>query len=158
MSNRNAFGRFASRTASTAGHPLLFALACAVILGWALLGPLFHFGDTWQLSINTATTIVTFLMVFLIQNTQNRDAKATQIKLDEIIRALEGAHNVLLDLEELSEHDLQRIRARYIEIAKKAREAVAGGLADTGEPEVMLGDAIAEALPSKGAPIVESRP
>jgi low affinity Fe/Cu permease len=92
-------------------------------------------------------------MVFVIQNTQNRDAKATQIKLDEIIRSLEGAHNVLLDLEELSEYDLQRIRARYIEIAKKAREAVAEGLADTGEPEVILGDAIAETLPTKGAPL-----
>jgi low affinity Fe/Cu permease len=114
--------------------------------------PLFGYGDTWQLAINTATTIVTFLMVFLIQNTQNRDAKATQIKLDEIIRALEGAHNVLLDLEELSEQDLVRVRARYIEIARKAREALAKGLRDTDEPEVILGDAIADELAIKGAP------
>jgi low affinity Fe/Cu permease len=153
MSDRNTFGRFASKAASAAGHPFLFAGACAIIVGWTLLGPVFQFSDTWQLAINTGTTIVTFLMVFVIQNTQNRDAKATQIKLDEIIRSLEGAHNVLLDLEELSEYDLQRIRARYIEIAKKAREAVAEGLADTGEPEVILGDAIAETLPTKGAPL-----
>lgn len=148
MTNHNSFGRFASRTATAAGHPFLFAIACLTILAWALVGPVFAFGDTWQLVINTATTIVTFLMVFLIQNTQNRDSKATQIKLDEIIRALKGAHNALLDLEELSEEDLQKIRTRYIEIARRAREDLARGLGDTEETDVVLGEAIAAQLTS----------
>jgi len=89
----------------------VFGLAVAVILLWALTGPLFRFSDTWQLVINTGTTIVTFLMVFLIQNTQNRDGEAIQVKLDELIRAIEGAHNALLALEDLEEQDLDRIRA-----------------------------------------------
>jgi low affinity Fe/Cu permease len=148
MTDHNAFSRFASRTATAAGHPFLFAIACLIILAWATLGPVFAFGDTWQLVINTATTIVTFLMVFLIQNTQNRDSKATQIKLDEIIRALKGAHNALLDLEELSEEDLQKIRTRYIEIARRAREDLARGLGDTEDTDTVLGEAIAAQLTS----------
>jgi low affinity Fe/Cu permease len=105
-----------------AGRPVAFAGAVAVIVGWALLGPLFGFSDTWQLVINTSTTIVTFLMVFLIQSTQNRDGRAIQIKLDELIRAMEGAQNALLDLEELDEEDLIRIRTRYERLAQEARE------------------------------------
>ena len=92
--------------------------------------------DTWQLVINTGTTIVTFLMVFLIQNTQNRDSAAVQLKLDELIRAASGAHNALLDLEELTEHDLEQLRDHYEELARCAREDVQRGLADTGSPEV----------------------
>lgn len=146
LSSSNRFARLASKAASASGHHHVFIGACAVILLWLALGPLFDWSDTWQLVINTATTIITFLMVFLIQNTQNRDAKATQIKLDEIIRALEGAHNVLLDLENLSEEDLQRIRERYISIARQAREDVLHGKKDTGLPEVALGEAVAAEL------------
>jgi low affinity Fe/Cu permease len=93
--------------------PLSFLGAVLVIVGWLMSGPLFGFSDTWQLVINTGTTIVTFLMVFLIQNTQNRDSVAMQLKLDELIRAVQGAHDALLDVEELTEHDLERIRAHY---------------------------------------------
>ena len=146
MSKSNSFSRFATKTATAVGHPYVFAGAIASILIWGALGPVAHYSDTWQLIINTSTTIITFLMVFVIQNTQNRDSKATQIKLDEIIRALEGAHNALLDLEELSEKDLQPIRARYIEIAKQAREDVRRGLKDTNEAAISLGAAIAEDL------------
>src|SRR5512145_3400551 len=96
-------------------------LAVVVILVWAITGPIFGFSDTWQLVINTATTIVTFLMVFVIQNTQNRDGEAIQIKLDELIRAVDGAHNSLLDLEELREDELETIRKRYLELADDAR-------------------------------------
>ena len=102
-------------------------LACAIIVGWALTGPLFDYSDSWQLVINTSTTIITFLMVFVIQNTQNRDSKATQIKLDELIRAMEGAHNALLDLEQLTEQDLNRLRDRYIALAAAARAELAVG-------------------------------
>lgn len=119
---RDAFTHFASWTARAAGKPVVFACACAIILAWAVSGPLFGYSDTWQLVINTGTTIVTFLMVFVIQNTQNRDGAALQIKLDELIRALEGAHNALLDLEELSEKELEEIRARYEDLAAHARE------------------------------------
>jgi low affinity Fe/Cu permease len=94
----------------------------AIILVWAITGPLFHFSDTWQLVINTGTTIVTFLMVFLIQNTQNRDTEAMQVKLDELIRVIDGAQNVLLDLEELEEAELDQIRARYAKLAERARK------------------------------------
>jgi len=111
-------------------------MAVLVIIAWIATGPIFHFSDTWQLVINTGTTIVTFLMVFLIQNTQNRDTAAIHLKLDELIRAMEGAHNALLDLEELAEEDLDRIRARYEELARRAREDLRGGRLDTGRPEV----------------------
>jgi low affinity Fe/Cu permease len=106
------------------GHPLTFAGAVLLIVLWAVLGPVFDFTDTWQLVINTGTTIVTFLMVFLIQNTQNRDTAAMQIKLDEIIRAAKGAHNALLDLEELDEDELESIRADYEALAEKARKEI----------------------------------
>src|SRR5262249_23269712 len=101
-----------------------------------LTGPLFHFSDTWQLVINTSTTIITFLMVFLIQSTQNRDSAAVQLKLDELIRCLEGAHNSLLDLEELSEQELDRFRRRYEQLAAEARENLRRGGADTDRPDV----------------------
>ena len=121
MYHRDVFGRFAKKAAHAFGHPLAFGLAVLVILGWALTGPLFGFSDTWQLVINTGTTIVTFLLVFLIQNTQNRDSAAIQVKLDELIRAISGAHNALLDLEELNEEDLERLRAIYEALAQRAR-------------------------------------
>jgi len=105
-----------------------------VILTWAITGPLFGFSDTWQLVINTGTTIVTFLMVFLIQNTQNRDSEAIQIKLDELIRAVKGAHNALLDLEELEDEELDRIRGQYEMIAEHARAGLRAGRRDTGAP------------------------
>ncbi len=129
------FSRFAKWTARAAGHPVVFLIAVLIILGWAITGPLFGFGDTWQLVINTGTTIVTFLMVFLIQNTQNRDSAVVQLKLDELIRASAGAHNALLDLEELTEHDFDLLRARYQALARGAREDLKRGLVDTGTCE-----------------------
>jgi low affinity Fe/Cu permease len=118
------------------GRPATFACAGAVILVWAVTGPLFKFSDTWQLVINTGTTIITFLMVFLIQNTQNRDSEAMQVKLDELIRAMTGAHNALLDLEELEERDLDRIRANYARLAQQARAHLGEGKIDTDCPDV----------------------
>jgi low affinity Fe/Cu permease len=100
------FDRFAKWTSRAVGHPATFAAAVIIILVWAITGPIFGFSNTWQLVINTSTTIITFLMVFLIQNTQNRDGAAVQLKLDELIRTIDGAHNGFLDLEELSDEDL----------------------------------------------------
>ena len=133
---RSRFSRFASATARLAGRPSTFALAVIVILVWAVTGPIFGFSNTWQLVINTGTTIITFLIVFLIQNTQNRDSQAIQVKLDELIRAIEGAHNGLLDLEELEDEDLMKIRAQYEGLAERARVALRRGVNDTGVPEV----------------------
>jgi low affinity Fe/Cu permease len=115
------FTRLTKVTARAAGRPATFLLAAAVILVWAALGPSFEFSDTWQLVINTGTTIVTFLMVFLIQSTQNRDTEAIQVKLDELIRAVGHARNELLDLEELEEKDLDGLKQTFIDLAKKAR-------------------------------------
>src|SRR5688500_5101529 len=112
-------------------------LAAAIIVVWGVTGPIFGFSNTWQLIINTGTTIVTFLMVFLIQNTQNRDTEALQVKLDEIIRSLDGAHNALLDLEDLDEVELSKIRQTYVALADKAREAIEQGGIDTDAPEII---------------------
>jgi low affinity Fe/Cu permease len=136
MYHDSPFTRFAKWTSRAAGHPATFALAVLIILVWAATGPIFAFSDTWQLVINTGTTIITFLMVFLIQNTQNRYSAAVQLKLDELIRAINGAHNGLLDLEELSDEDLTRIRARYEALARESRENLKRGLRDTGTIEL----------------------
>jgi len=129
------YSRFARWVARVSGRSITFALALGLIAAWVTTGPIFHFSDTWQLVINTATTIVTFLMVFVIQNTQNRDTEAIQIKLDELIRATQGAHNVLLDLEELEEDQLNRFRSRYEMLAREARDELKRGRPDTGTPE-----------------------
>lgn len=134
--SKSWFTRFAKWTARATGRPVTFVTAVIVILVWACTGPLFGFSDTWQLVINTGTTVVTFLMVFLIQSTQNRDAEAIQVKLDELIRAVKGAHNALLDLEELEEEELDRIHANYEKIAERAREDLRKGILDTDAPDV----------------------
>jgi low affinity Fe/Cu permease len=125
------FAVFGKWTARISGHPIAFVLAVVTILVWAISGPMFGYSDTWQLVINTGTTIVTFLMVFLIQSTQNRDTGAIQTKLDELIRAIEGAHNALLDLEELDESEIEHIRRDYRNLAASAREAIQKGMRDT---------------------------
>ena len=130
------FTRFSKATARATGRPAAFAIAAAIVLVWGATGPVFRFSDTWQLVINTGTTIITFLMVFLIQSTQNRDTEALQIKLDELIRVTKGAHTALLDLEELEEHEFDRIRAAYLKLAQKAREDLRKGIKDTGRPDV----------------------
>ena len=119
--SRSRFDQIAKGAARATGRPLSFVLAAGVVAVWLVSGPLFGFSDTWQLVINTGTTIVTFLMVFLIQSTQNRDAEATQVKLDELIRAVGHARNELMDLEELEEEDLDELRKTYLEMAAKAR-------------------------------------
>ncbi len=133
MSSRNSkpaarrtslFTRFAQHCARWAGQPVTFAVAVGLLVFWGISGPIFGFSDTWQLIINTSTTIVTFLMVFLIQNTQNRDTEALQIKLDELIRATRAANNSMLDLEKLEEADLDRIRDDYERLAEKARSEI----------------------------------
>ena len=116
----DAFRLFAHRSAIMLGSAWAFTAAVLAILVWILTGPTFHFSDTWQLIINTATTIVTFLMVFLIQNTQNRDAKAMHLKLDEVIRALKGARNQLVDLEDLSDEDLKKLEQQFQRLRRKA--------------------------------------
>jgi len=129
------YSRFAKAAARFCGRPRVFALAVLVIVAWLVTGPIFRYSDTWQLVINTGTTIVTFLMVFLIQNTQNRDTEAMQVKLDELIRATRGAHNALLDLEELEEDTLDTFRRRYQALATTARAELDLGAEDTGTPE-----------------------
>ena len=135
MQNSVAYSRFAKGAARFCGRPRTFALAMAVVLLWLVTGPLFDFSNTWQLVINTGTTIITFLMVFLIQNTQNRDTEAIQLKLDELIRATQGAHNALLDLEELEEEWLDAFKQRYQTLAAGARASLSAGEQDTGTPE-----------------------
>jgi low affinity Fe/Cu permease len=136
MRHSSFFARAARTIAQATGHPVAFIAALAVVVLWALSGPLFHFSDTWQLVINTGTTIVTFLMVFLIQNSQNRDTVAIQLKLDELIRVTEGAHTALLDLEELSDRELAEIHRRYEALAERARAKMRRGQGDTDTPEV----------------------
>lgn len=123
MRRKSLFSRFASRGAALMGRPAVFGLACASVVVWVMSGPFLGFSELWQLTINTGTTIVTFLMVFLIQNSQNRDAETVQIKLDELLRAVEQADNRLLDLEEMSDHDLVWLREEYEKMAARAREA-----------------------------------
>jgi low affinity Fe/Cu permease len=130
------FSRFSKWISRATGRPGAFGLAALVIIAWIVTGPVFGFSDTWQLVINTSTTIITFLMVFLIQSTQNRDTEALQVKLDELIRVTEGAHVALLDLEEMEEEDLNVIRASYARLARQARKDLAMGKGDTGKPEV----------------------
>src|SRR5438034_3427007 len=124
MKRTTWYSQFAKWGARISGRPITFILALGLIAAWIITGPIFHYSDTWQLTINTLTTIVTFLMVFLIQATQNRDAEAIQIKLDELIRCVDGAHNALLDLEELEEADLVKMRANYLRLAEEARQAL----------------------------------
>ena len=134
--SRSVFDRLAKRTSRTAGRPLAFIFATILVAAWLMTGPFFGFSNTWQLVINTGTTIITFLMVFLIQSTQNRDAEAVQVKLDELIRATNGAHTALLDLEELEQTELDQIRSSYGRLAKEARAGLQRGVVDTGVPEV----------------------
>jgi len=129
------YSHIANWAARLSGRPATFLLAVSVVLLWVVTGPVFHFSDTWQLVINTGTTIITFLMVFLIQNTQNRDTEAMQVKLDELIRATKGAHNALLDLEQLEEDQLDAFRSRYGKLAKDARAELLKGNLDTDSPE-----------------------
>jgi low affinity Fe/Cu permease len=134
--NKFRFAYMARRIALWSGRPATFLLALGAVVLWAVSGPVFGFSDTWQLIINTTTTIITFLMVFIIQNTQNRDTEAMQIKLDELIRATQGAHNALLDLEDLEEEQLERYRRRYEVLAAKARDKLNRGELDTDSPEI----------------------
>lgn len=130
------FSNFARHISNFSGHPTTFILACTTIIVWLITGPFFSYSDTWQLAINTGTTIVTFIMVFLIQNTQTRDSEAIQIKLDELIRAHEGAHNALLDLEELTQEQLEKIKVKYEHLAKVARAGLKHGIVDTDTSEL----------------------
>ncbi|MDI1308986.1 MAG: low affinity iron permease family protein [Methylotenera sp.] len=135
MRNTSWYSNFAKVTAHFCGRPRVFAFATAIVVVWILTGPIFNFSDTWQLVINTGTTIITFLMVFLIQNTQNRDTEAIQVKLDELIRATKGAHNVLLDLEDLEEENLDEFKKKYQALAAAARTSLSQGNFDTDSPE-----------------------
>jgi len=120
----DAFRKFAHKVSEITGSPWAFIVAVGVIVGWAISGPLFGFSDTWQLVINTSTTIVTFLMVFLIQNTQNRDAKAIHLKLDELLHAVKGARNSMVDLEDLSDEDLKRLQEEFAQLREHADDVV----------------------------------
>ena len=130
------FSYLARRIAIFAGRPVVFLAAVLLIVLWALAGPLFGFSDTWQLVVNTTTTIITFLMVFLIQNTQNRDTAAIQLKLDELIRATQGAHNALLNLEELDDEQFESYRRSYEKLAAAALKKLEAGELDTDSPEI----------------------
>ncbi len=137
---RNAHGWFrelAHRGSEAVGSSWAFAIAALVVIAWALTGPLFHYSDTWQLVINTGTTIVTFLMVFLIQNTQNRDAKTIQLKLDELIRSIQGARNSLVDLEDMTDEELQRLQEQFAKLHQREQQKAENGSRDArrGNPE-----------------------
>ncbi|MEP6959796.1 MAG: low affinity iron permease family protein [Nitrospirota bacterium] len=121
------------------GHPFTFAAAVFFVAIWAGTGPLFHFGQIWQFTLGSVTSIVTFLMVFLIQNTESRTRAALQLKLDELIRSTRGAHNVMLTLEDMSLEEIEQYRAHYEKLATTAREKLKHGQADTGTPEITIG-------------------
>ncbi|MGL5008764.1 MAG: low affinity iron permease family protein [Paracoccaceae bacterium] len=135
MPATSPYATISKAIARAAGRPVTFLFAVAVIVVWGITGPLFGFSDTWQLVINTGTTVITFLMVFLIQNTQNRDTQAMQVKLDELIRVTTGAHNALLDLEELGDRELDLFRRKYEKLAADARARLLQGGIDTDVPE-----------------------
>ena len=135
MQTTSKYSNLAKSASRYCGKPRTFILAVLVIILWIITGPIFGFSDTWQLVINTGTTIITFLMVFLIQNAQNRDTEAIQVKLDELIRATKGAHNALMDLEELEEEVLDSFRSKYQALAAAARAQLEQGAQDTGTPE-----------------------
>jgi low affinity Fe/Cu permease len=135
MRRNSWYSQFSQWVARTSGRPIAFAAVIVLVAGWLVSGPIFHFSDTWQLVMNTISSIVTFVMVFVIQNTQNRQTDALQIKLDELIRATKGAHNALLDLEELEEGQLIDFRKRYITLARHARDELQHGSLDTDTRE-----------------------
>jgi low affinity Fe/Cu permease len=120
MSNRDVFARFSHQISHFSGRPVTFAIACLLVAGWAVTGPLFGFSETWQLVINTATTIITFLMVFVLQNTQERDGEAVQAKLDELIYAVKGADNRFVQAEKLTDHELHELRTKLLEHCQRA--------------------------------------
>lgn len=148
MKTSGLFIGLTKKAAYFTGHPAAFLIAAGIVIVWALSGPFFGFNDTWQLVINTGTTILTFLMVFLIQSSQNRDTAALQLKLDELIRITPGAHNMLLDLEELNERDLENFRSAYERIARDARSSLKTGLVDTNAADIQILDFVSDlALP-----------
>lgn len=134
MKKENLFERFARKIAAIAGSPYSFLLSASLVIVWACLGPVFGYSDTWQLVINTSTTIITFLMVFVIQNTQNKDTAALHLKLDELIRVTHDAQDDLIDLEEMSEEELTKIRKRYSDLAQEAHRRLGKGESDADEP------------------------
>jgi low affinity Fe/Cu permease len=140
MNHGSLFGRLARWISRRAGHPQTFVIAVLLVIIWAVSGPIFDFNTTWQLIINTATTIATFLMVFLIQNTQNRDTDALHLKLDELIRATKGAHNTMLGIEQAAEKELEELKETYEDLARQTKEDVKRGLLDTGTPEISNGE------------------
>ncbi len=135
-SDRGRFAHFAKAIAYATGRPWAFAAAVSAVLVWLATGPFFHYSDTWQLVINTSTTIITFIMVFLIQNTQNRDSQAMHLKMDELIRAVRGAHTAMMDLEELTDAELFHIKQRYYALAQAGRDQLRRGIKDTGTPAI----------------------
>ena len=151
MRPRGWFPAFARQLSSWTGRSSTFVLAVVLVAAWAVTGPVFHYSNTWQLVINTATTVVTFLMVFLIQHTQNRDTQAMHIKLDEIIRATQGSHNAILDLEDMDEEELAEHHRRYAELAERARQALQRGGQDVDCPAVELARPSARAVNDKSS-------
>ena len=133
---KDAFHKLAGGASRLVGTAYAFIASLALITGWLLSGPAFGYSDTWQLVINTTTTIITFLMVFLIQATQNRDTEALHLKLDEIIRAQKGAHNIFLNLDDLDDEELERLQKEYSRLAERARNAAKHGVEDTGVPKI----------------------
>ena len=134
----NRFDHLAKQIEYLTGHPFAFGAAVFFIATWAMTGPFFHFGEIWQFTLASVTSMVTFLMVFLIQNTQNRTRAALQLKLDELIRSTSGAHNVMLTLEDLSLEEIETFRTHYEKLAMTAREKLRRGQADTGTPEITI--------------------